>query len=165
MYSCEGVPSLDLLRLPPWPPSPGCTTAHGVGHTSWAALHLHHASPYLTRRSTAQQGSIALGSLWMSIGCSQRGSGALWLASTALGTAREGQGGSGLPCGYHQHHISIPEVPTPSGLLSSLSGMDVSSWSISRYLGRALVAREAGEGAYLFSTIPYAGSGNPLVFP
>lgn len=36
---------------------------------------------------------------------------------------------------------------------------------IPRYLGRALVAREAGEGAYLFSTIPYADSGNPLVVP
>lgn len=84
----------------------------------------------------------------MGIGCSQRGSGALWLASMALGTDRSG---SGLPCWPELHigsHISIPEVPTPRGLLSSLSGIAVSpvcvpwvSLGIPRYLGRALVAR------------------------
>lgn len=55
------------------------------------------------------------------------------------------------PVDTYQYHISIPEVPTPLGLLSSLSGIAVSSRSISRYLGRALVAR-GYTGAYLFST-------------
>lgn len=102
----------------------------------------------------------------MGIGCSKRG---LWCALAASCSAREGcWAGSGLPCRYisahistYQHisvHISIPEVPTPLGLLSSPRGIAVSSRSISRYLGRALVAREAYRRLplfdYLFSSFP-----------
>ena len=56
----------------------------------------------------------------------------------------------GLPCRYisapYQHHISIPEVPTPLGLLSSPSGITVISLAlveIPMQLGR-------DTGAYLF---------------
>ena len=61
----------------------------------------------------------------MGIGCSQRGSGALWLASIALGMD------VGLALVYPSWlravsiHLSSPEVPTPRGLLSSLVGMGI----------------------------------------
>ena len=65
----------------------------------------------------------------------------------ALGATREGPGGSGLamvcPELYIATYLSIPEVPTPRGLLSSPRGIVVSSLGIPGYLGRALIAREA----------------------
>ena len=61
----------------------------------------------------------------MGIGCSQRGSGALWLASIALGATRAGSGLSELAPSCTSTYLSIPEVPTPLGLLSSLSGMEI----------------------------------------
>ena len=50
------------------------------------------------------------------------GSGALWLTSTALGAIREALV---CPVDTYQHHISIPEVPTPLGLLSPMRGMGI----------------------------------------
>ena len=44
----------------------------------------------------------------------------------ALGATREGPGGSGLSWAASSTHISSPEVPTPLGLLSPLSGIAVS---------------------------------------
>ena len=65
----------------------------------------------------------------MGLGIALRGSGALWLASMALGTAREGQGGSGLSelaPSCISIHLSSPEVPAPRGLLSPMRGIAVS---------------------------------------
>ena len=57
----------------------------------------------------------------------------LWCALAGLYRARQGRwAGSGLvyPELHLATYISIPEVPTPLRLLSSLSGMDVSSLAL-----------------------------------
>lgn len=83
----------------------------------------------------------------MGIGIALRGSGALWLASTALGAARE------VPVYTELHlatYISIPEVPTPRGLLSPMRGMDVSSLASPRYLGWLWLLGDRGGRLPLF---------------
>lgn len=96
----------------------------------------------------------------MGIGCSQMGSGALWLhpiapgrdvGSSPLWSIRAGPSRTST-------YLSIPEVPTPSGLLSPMRGMDVCSLALVEipiHLGMAWVALVARRhmGAYLFSSI------------
>ena len=78
--------------------------------------------------------------------------------------ARDGQGCS---VDTYQHHISIPEVPTPLGLLSPMRGIAVSSLALVEIpiqLGMAwvaLIAREAHGRLPLFDylfTLPSTGS-------
>lgn len=68
-----------------------------------------------------------------------RDAGLLWVALVWLGCI---WAGPSYPSIHLSTYLSIPEVPTPLGLLSPLSGIGISSLGISRYLGRALVARE-----------------------
>ena len=100
----------------------------------------------------------------MGIGCALWGSGALCVVSIALGRD------AGLlypalvyPSWLRAHtstYLSIPEVPTPSGLLSSLSGLMSVRYEFPGYLGRALVAREAYGRLPLFD---YLFSSNHLI--
>ena len=80
----------------------------------------------------------------MGIGCSRRG---LWCALAGLYGARYGRwAGSGLSelaPSCTSTYLSIPEVPTPFGLLSPMRGIAVSWYEFPRYLWEALVAREA----------------------
>ena len=110
----------------------------------------------------------------MGIGCAIRGSGALWLHPIALG--RDAGLALVCPVDTYQYHISIPEVPTPLGLLSPMRGMAVSSRALVEipiHLGMAwvaLVAREAHGRLplfhhYLFSTFLYRVLGSSLTVP
>ena len=98
------------------------------------------------------------------------GSGALWWASTALGTAREALA---YPSGPLQHrystlHISVSRDAHTSRATVSNARADVSSLALVEIpiqLGMALVAlvaREAGEGAYLFSSRHLFSTSFPL---
>ena len=88
----------------------------------------------------------------------------LWCALAGLYSAGQGTGlALACPSWLRAHistYLSIPEVPTPLGLLSSLSGMGIVisvSIDIPRYLGIALVARE-GHGRLPLFHFPLCGS-------
>lgn len=83
----------------------------------------------------------------MGIGYSQRGSGALWLASMALG--RDAGPALVYPSGplqyrYSTLHISVAQrFPRLPGYCLQCAGLLSVRYAFPRYLGMALIAREA----------------------
>ena len=100
----------------------------------------------------APQHSRALqrwGSLWVGIGCSQRGSGSLWLHPVALGRAAGSSPLWSVRAGlYSTLHISVSREAHEAWATVSNARADVSSLALVEIpiqLGMAMIARE-GQG-------------------